>query len=838
MSQSRYAYPEFSGALQQKSTIHIKKPNELRRVKNVDFSTVLGAIRRRMGAQSSVLTLPKLPLDLPPLGAFIARFPSAIEIWAAQNDSVSSPTSALLKYWTGPGATAWTNIATGLQKSTEINLTSDLDEVWVSVYDPVTDIIYDPFTVDGSHNVSTIRQLQFAPKARLYMEFNGAMWAFDCVANGVRYRNRAYKSSGPAGVVAFARSAQTDVPISFTLVDQVPTMTGASTPAGAVAASTTFVGYNAWWAFSGTLLRNSGTWFTGPQPTPTGWISYDFGVGVTKVITHYALTPVPTDATIGGTTDDPKSAPKTWTLEGSNDNSSWTVIDTQTNAPAWAVAERRLYTTANTTAYRYYRINVSANQGGASAQSLVMISEIEFLNTATNVTLLQLAVDSARYLKPGMALDVYTAGTETKTYDLTVNSVDKANDIITFLPYSQIFAPGAVNTATDVITVADASKLLTGTPVLFSTTGALPTGLSAGVTYYAINVSGTTFKVATSLLNATLGVAVDITATGSGNHTVKLSYIIGNKDELWAHGRKGMLTRFWNTDYRNPEAADWIKLPPTFDALDQINAVGKISNRLFIFTKNTMIRYDSQNVLPLRNDVGCIAQKSICYYDNYMIWLDAKGNIWVRNEEAGAMDMISQAIQDTMSSIPQSQLPQATAVCVGSKYKLYLGQVSSQSVRVVYDFLTNQWTEERWTPQQPMQFEYTYNNTAHPHFFDEKGQLWVDEQGNDDNGAVIAMRAELGDDTLGVDEVKAFYGIKVYALAVAACKVLVSIDGGQFNDCGQITKPIQTISFPRDLPKGTTINLRFVDSSSLKPVQIDRAVLYYNSEEDTFRATR
>lgn len=54
-----------------------------------------------------------------------------------------------------------------------------------------------------------------------------------------------------------------------------------------------------------------------------------------------------------------------------------------------------------------------------------------------------------------------------------------------------------------------------GTSVVFTTTGALPTGLTAGTTYYVVNASTNTFSVA-----ATPGGApINTTAAGSGTHT-------------------------------------------------------------------------------------------------------------------------------------------------------------------------------------------------------------------------------------------------------------------------------------------------------------------------------
>lgn len=69
-----------------------------------------------------------------------------------------------------------------------------------------------------------------------------------------------------------------------------------------------------------------------------------------------------------------------------------------------------------------------------------------------------------------------------------------------------------------VLTVTTAPA--TGATVYLTTSGALPTGLTASTTYYAINVAGTTFKLATSLGNALAGTAIATSGTQSGTHTL------------------------------------------------------------------------------------------------------------------------------------------------------------------------------------------------------------------------------------------------------------------------------------------------------------------------------
>lgn len=76
-------------------------------------------------------------------------------------------------------------------------------------------------------------------------------------------------------------------------------------------------------------------------------------------------------------------------------------------------------------------------------------------------------------------------------------------------------ATATFTTATPtVITVAAAPA--SGTPVTFSSTGVLPTGVTAGQIYYISNVSGTTFNISTS---QTLTPLVAVTAAGSGVNT-------------------------------------------------------------------------------------------------------------------------------------------------------------------------------------------------------------------------------------------------------------------------------------------------------------------------------
>lgn len=87
---------------------------------------------------------------------------------------------------------------------------------------------------------------------------------------------------------------------------------------------------------------------------------------------------------------------------------------------------------------------------------------------------------------------------------------------------------GSANTATITVTIAAPAVVswtthgYTGAcPVVFTTTGALPTGLTAGTTYYVVPSSITTgtFQVATTVANALAGTSITTTGTQSGTQT-------------------------------------------------------------------------------------------------------------------------------------------------------------------------------------------------------------------------------------------------------------------------------------------------------------------------------
>lgn len=66
--------------------------------------------------------------------------------------------------------------------------------------------------------------------------------------------------------------------------------------------------------------------------------------------------------------DSPDRDPKSWRLQGSNDGANWTSVDTRSNEVFESRGLEKIYTFTNSTAYNYYRLTVSANNGSTDFQ--------------------------------------------------------------------------------------------------------------------------------------------------------------------------------------------------------------------------------------------------------------------------------------------------------------------------------------------------------------------------------------------------------------------------------------------------------------------------------------
>ena len=114
---------------------------------------------------------------------------------------------------------------------------------------------------------------------------------------------------------------------------------------------------------------NDGSWYAyaGGAYQPAGVIGQDFGVGNEKIVLCYRIYSNGSSVSYN---------PEDWTFEGSNNGTDWEVLDTRSGMAAGLGSHVwNEFPITNSTAYRYYRLNITANGGG----SYLVVQEIEML---------------------------------------------------------------------------------------------------------------------------------------------------------------------------------------------------------------------------------------------------------------------------------------------------------------------------------------------------------------------------------------------------------------------------------------------------------------------------
>jgi hypothetical protein len=104
--------------------------------------------------------------------------------------------------------------------------------------------------------------------------------------------------------------------------------------------------------------KDTGTkWLASGTSSP--WIAYTFGGNASQVIVRY---------TVASANDVPERDPESWQFQGSNDGVTWTTIDSRANQSFADRFTTNTYDIANTTAYRRYRLRITANGGDYDTQ--------------------------------------------------------------------------------------------------------------------------------------------------------------------------------------------------------------------------------------------------------------------------------------------------------------------------------------------------------------------------------------------------------------------------------------------------------------------------------------
>jgi hypothetical protein len=101
--------------------------------------------------------------------------------------------------------------------------------------------------------------------------------------------------------------------------------------------------------------ENINTKWYDPVTGGTGWLQYQLASAAS--VDTYVIT---------SAGDVQQRDPAAWQFQGSNNGTTWTTLDTQTGQIFANRSQAQSYSLTNTTAYLYYRLNITANNGGSA----------------------------------------------------------------------------------------------------------------------------------------------------------------------------------------------------------------------------------------------------------------------------------------------------------------------------------------------------------------------------------------------------------------------------------------------------------------------------------------
>jgi PKD repeat protein len=167
-------------------------------------------------------------------------------------------------------------------------------------------------------------------------------------------------------------------------------MTSNSAPAGNTSLASSeanSISYPAWKAFDHITSADN------------GWVSNDANPAWIQIHTSRSHVVEKYSVVIfyytGYPSDTINRAPRNFTLQGSNDNSTWTNLDIQTGI-TWtgSLGETKSYEFTNAVSYAYYRLDISAINGGAATS----ISELMLYERAITPSTSFLSFNNAGYV--------------------------------------------------------------------------------------------------------------------------------------------------------------------------------------------------------------------------------------------------------------------------------------------------------------------------------------------------------------------------------------------------------------------------------------------------------
>lgn len=234
---------------------------------------------------------------------------------------------------------------------------------------------------------------------------------------------------------------------------ETPLMTSATTPTGHIVTessvySTTVPG---WKVFDGIAGDSPNAWYSASSPPPH-WVSREFPVAAK--VSQYRIAPRSGTFFIGG------QSPNSWELQGSNNGTDWTTLDSQSGVTGWLPGVYKTFQIASPRNYKHYRLYITV-VGSFGTGTLVAVGELQLIQPADPVLLRSgadyftassgaLSAVPAPVSADDFAVSGFTASGEIFASQLdgklpiSVVAPSAASVVSAYTPYAQIAIPNSL----------------------------------------------------------------------------------------------------------------------------------------------------------------------------------------------------------------------------------------------------------------------------------------------------------------------------------------------------------------------------------------------------------
>lgn len=453
---------------------------------------------------------------------------------------------------------------------------------------------------------------------------------------------------------------------------------------------------------------------------------------------------------------------------------------------------------------------------------------ITFVQTDQVGRLWQLRVDATQYLKPGMVIDIYGKGTEAKKVSaLTIISIDKKNKRISFAPRNinvgdndELWLQGRKNQLSHFWNTDDPTPEQADFINIPAGRDANPdfTGWGKNNNRLLLFTKDSFYKFDsqnTIQVSSTVGCVSHDTIQNIGSWTLWLhnSGVWGYNDNT---GQLKLLSR---------------AIQPYIDAIQQVNlsqasagAVGQV----YKLAVGELLPLDSVTTSTSTSSTSTSSTSSSTSSTSTSSTSTSSTSSSTSISATTSTSTSSTSTSSTSTSISTSSTSSSTSSTSTSTVPS-----SREVIRFCYDFDMNAW----WMESHKRDIRYQFNHNMHgytkPYFADNTGRLFRDETGNLDHVDTIPLSIQTGRNNFGLNQLKNFLSVITDSEKARGAQIHYSVDGGQFQLLGEITKNVETFDFPQSgqMIEGKDIDFQLTHNDSGEAPEINGLTTYYSLAE-------